>query len=100
MNGIYFDITTEDITMVASDGHKLVRNKNFATKGNEKAAFILPKKPATLLKNLLGKEQGSVSIDFDDRNATFAMPTHRMVCRLIEGRSLAPGNVDNILWII
>ena len=24
MNGIYFDITTEDITMVASDGHKLV----------------------------------------------------------------------------
>ena len=86
MNGIYFDITTEDITMVASDGHKLVRNKNFATKGNEKAAFILPKKPATLLKNLLGKEQGSVSIDFDDRNATFTMPNYRMVCRLIEGR--------------
>ena len=27
MNGIYFDITTEDITMVASDGHKLVRCK-------------------------------------------------------------------------
>jgi DNA polymerase-3 subunit beta len=70
MNGIYFDITTDDLTMVASDGHKLVRNKNFATKGNEKAAFILPKKPATLLKNLLGKEQGAVSIDFDDRNAT------------------------------
>ena len=86
MNGIYFDITTEDITMVASDGHKLVRNKNFATKGNEKAAFILPKKPATLLKNPLGKEQGSVSIDFDDRNATFTMPNYRMVCRLIEGR--------------
>ena len=29
MNGIYFDITTEDITFVASDGHKLVRNKSF-----------------------------------------------------------------------
>lgn len=86
MNGIYFDITTDDLTMVASDGHKLVRNKNFATKGNEKAAFILPKKPATLLKNLLGKEQGAVNIDFDDRNATFTMPNYRMVCRLIEGR--------------
>ena len=86
MNGIYFDITTDDLTMVASDGHKLVRNKNYATKGNEKAAFILPKKPATLLKNLLGKEQGGVSIDFDDRNATFTMPNYRMVCRLIEGR--------------
>lgn len=86
MNGIYFDITTDDLTMVASDGHKLVRNKNFATKGNEKAAFILPKKPATLLKTLLGKEQGCVNIDFDDRNATFTMPNYYMVCRLIEGR--------------
>ncbi len=44
MNGIYFDITTEDITMVASDGHKLVRCKTLAAKGNERAAFILPKK--------------------------------------------------------
>ncbi len=86
MNGIYFDITTEDLTMVASDGHKLVRNKNHATKGNEKAAFILPKKPATLLKNLLGKEQGEVNISFDDRNAMFTLPNYRMVCRLIEGR--------------
>ena len=33
MNGIYFDITTEDITMVASDsGHKLVRCKTLAAK--------------------------------------------------------------------
>ena len=45
MNGIYFDITTECIIFVASDGHKLVRNKTYAAKGDEKAAFILPKKP-------------------------------------------------------
>lgn len=86
MNGIYFDITTEDITMVASDGHKLVRCKTLAAKGNERAAFILPKKPATLLKNLLPKEQGSVSIEFDERNAVFVLASYRMVCRLIEGR--------------
>ena len=86
MNGIYFDITTEDITFVASDGHKLVRNKTFVAHGDEKAAFILPKKPATLLKNLLPKEQGDVQIDFDDRNAVFTLENYRMVCRLIEGR--------------
>lgn len=86
MNGIYFDITTENLTMVASDGHKLVRNCNYQTKGDEKAAFILPKKPATLLKNLLSKEQDIVSIDFDDRNATFTLTNYKMVCRLIEGR--------------
>lgn len=86
MNGIYFDITTEDITFVASDGHKLVRNKTLAAHGDEKAAFILPKKPATLLKNLLPKEQGDIQIGFDNRNATFTMENYRMVCRLIEGR--------------
>ena len=86
MNGVYFDITTEDITFVASDGHKLVRNKTFKAKGIEKAAFILPKKPATLLKNLLPKEMGDVQIDFDDRNAVFTLENYRMTCRLIEGR--------------
>ena len=55
MNGIYFDITTESITMVASDGHKLVRSKTAAAHGNERAAFILPKKPALLLKKIEGR---------------------------------------------
>ena len=86
MNGIYFDITPEDITLVASDGHKLVRCKTFAAHSDEKAAFILPKKPANLLKNLLPKEQGDVQIGFDDRNASFTLENYRMVCRLIEGR--------------
>ena len=86
MNGIYFDITTEDITFVASDGHKLARSKTFAAKGSERAAFILPKKPASLLKNLLPKESGAVTIEFDDRNAVFTLENYRMVCRLIEGR--------------
>jgi DNA polymerase-3 subunit beta len=86
MNGIYFDIFTDYVTLVASDGHKLVRYKLMNVKGEEKAAFILPKKPAALLKNLLAKEAGEIKVSFDDRNATFEMPSHRMVCRLIEGR--------------
>lgn len=86
MNGIYFDITTDNITMVASDGHKLVRYKTFSANGNEHAAFILPKKPANLLKSLLGKESGSVVIEFNERNAVVTMEKFRMVCRLIEGR--------------
>ena len=86
MNGIYFDITTEDLTFVATDGHKLVRNKTYKAKGEERAAFILPKKPATLLKNLLSKEQGELDINFDDRNAKFDFEGYQMTCRLIEGR--------------
>ena len=85
MNGIYFDITTEDITMVASDGHKLVRCKTLAAKGNERAAFILPKKPANLLKSVLLKEDDAIEMAFDSKNALFKLKSHTLVCRLIEG---------------
>lgn len=104
MNGIYFDITTESLTMVASDGHKLVRSKTMSAHGNERAAFILPKKPAVLIKNLLPKEEGLVSIEFDERNAVFTLDNYCMVCRLIEGRypnynSVIPANNPNKITI-
>lgn len=86
MNGIFFDVSQEELVMVASDGHKLVRNKNLATKNNDKCSFILPKKPASLLKNVLGREQGNVVFDFDDRYANISLSNYHMVCRLIEGR--------------
>ena len=86
MNGIYFDISQQDVTLVSSDGHKLVRNKSFSSTGNEKAAFILPKKPSNILKNILPKEQGDIQICFDDKNAMFTMENYQMTCRLIEGR--------------
>ena len=86
MNGIYFDFHTDDLTFVASDGHKLVRLRNLSVKLEERASFILPKKPATLLKNLLAKEEGVVRLQFDDNNAYVHCANFEMVCRLIEGR--------------
>lgn len=86
MNGIYFDLTPDCLAIVASDGHKLVRNKVLTVKSDTPAAFILPKKPATLLKNLLGKDGGDVTIRFDERNATINYGDGVLTCRLIEGR--------------
>ena len=34
MNGIYFDLTPDHLAVVASDGHKLVRNKVFTIKSD------------------------------------------------------------------
>ena len=87
MCGIYFDFTPESITLVASDGHKLVRCRDYSVTGAEKSAFILPKKPATLLKNLLGKEeQEAVAVEFDGRFAIFDMGDYKLVSRLFDGR--------------
>ncbi|MBQ8450870.1 MAG: DNA polymerase III subunit beta [Bacteroidaceae bacterium] len=87
MCGIYFDFTPENVTFVASDGHKLARCRDYSVTGAEKSAFILPKKPATLLKNLLSKdEQEEVALEFDGRFATFTMGEYELVCRLLDSR--------------
>ena len=87
MCGVYFDFTPENVTFVTSDGHKLVRCRDYSVTGAEKSAFILPKKPATLLKNLFGKEeQDEVMVEFDGRFAIFDMGEYKLVCRLFDGR--------------
>ena len=87
MNGIYLDMTSENITFVASDGHKLVRFKTSEAKiAEERAAFILPKKPANVLKGILAKESGMANIRFDSGNASITFGNYTMFCRLIEGR--------------
>ncbi len=104
MNGIYFDLTPEHLAIVASDGHKLVRNRIYAVHCEKPATFILPKKPASLLKNLLMKDGGDVEIRFNDRNAEINYGYGQLSCRLIEGRypnynSVIPQNNTNTLTV-
>ena len=104
MNGIYFDLTPDCLAVVASDGHKLVRNKLYTIKSDQPASFILPKKPASLLKNLLGRDGGDVTIRFDERNAEINYNDGVLKCRLIEGRypnynSVIPQNNPNELRV-
>lgn len=86
MNGIFFDITEQSVTFVASDGHKLVRDRSLAAHGEQPVSFILPKKPAKTLKEILSHEAGEAVIRFDDRNAEVALENYTLSCRLIEGR--------------
>jgi DNA polymerase-3 subunit beta len=104
MNGIYFDLTPDHLAVVASDGHKLVRNKILTIRSEQPAAFILPKKPATLLKGVLGKQGGDAVIRFDERNAEINFEEGVIICRLIEGRypnynSVIPQSNPNTLTV-
>ncbi|MBN1117363.1 MAG: DNA polymerase III subunit beta [Bacteroidales bacterium] len=85
MNGIFLEISSDNITFVASDAHKLVRYKRDDAKSDSNASFILPKKPSALLKNILPKEKGEVLIEFDNKNAFFSLSNYKLVCRLVEG---------------
>lgn len=90
MNGVFFDIANESLTMVATDAHKLVRYTTKYTTASisedETVNFILPKKPANMLKNILPKESGDVEIRFDSKNAHFKLANYTMICRQVEGR--------------
>ncbi len=86
MNGIYFDLTADSLAIVASDGHKLVRNRNYSIKNDNPASFILPKKPANLLRTVLAKDENEVVVKFDERSAEISFADGVLTCRLIEGR--------------
>ena len=104
MNGIFFDITDEQVTMVATDAHRLVRYTNKGVQPGLTAGFILPKKPAGLLKNLLVKEEGDVKVTLGSKNARFEFGSTIIVCRQIEGRfpnynAVIPQSNQNIVTV-
>ena len=104
MNGIFFDIAEDKVTMVATDAHRLVRYTNTGVQAGTTASFILPKKPAGLLKNLLAKEEEEVKVTFGAKNARFEFGGTIIVCRQIEGRfpnynAVIPQGNQNIVTV-
>ncbi len=85
MNGIFVQLASDSITFVASDAHKLVRYRRVDVKPGTEASFILPKKPASLIKNTIDKVSDNVGLRFDERNAFIEVPDFKIICRLIEG---------------
>ena len=84
MNGVFINIQSEATTFVGTDAHKLVRYTAEA-QSEVAASFILPKKPANLLKSVLLKEDDAIKVSFDNKNVIFELTSHTLVCRLIEG---------------
>jgi DNA polymerase-3 subunit beta len=104
MNGIFIELASDSMTFVASDAHKLVRYKRLDVKADQESSFILPKKPASLLKAILPKEENEVVVEFDDKNAFFTLSNYKLVSRLVEGNypsynSVIPTNNPNKLTI-
>lgn len=104
MNGLYFDLKEDYMAIVASDGHKLVRNRIYGCKTEVPASFILPKKPATLLRTVLANDGSDVTIRFNQSNAEVVYNDGMLCCRLIEGKypnynSVIPQDNPNRLTI-
>ncbi len=103
MNGIFIDLTPSQYIFVATDAHKLVKY-TVDTEGGPKASFILPKKPANLLRTILLKEDDTVKVAFDAKNVKFTLKNSTLMCRLIEGNypnynGVIPANNPNKLIV-
>jgi DNA polymerase III subunit beta len=104
MNGIFVELSSENMGFVASDAHKLVRYRRSDAASEFESSFILPKKPAGLLRNLLPKEEFDVKLEFDNKNAQFTLTNYKLICRLVEGNypsynSVIPKNNPNKMVI-
>lgn len=85
MNGIYVELQSGGINFVATDAHKLVKYRRTEIKLEDESSFILPKKPASILKSVLPKAFSDVTLEFDDKNAMFIFDNFKLICRLVEG---------------
>ena len=104
MNGISITAAPEGATFAASDAHKLVRYRNANIECQSNASFILAKKPANMLKNILAKENDQIKLQFDEKNAHFILSDYEMICRLVDGQypnyeTIIPTNNPNKLTI-
>ena len=53
MSGVFFQFSSESLTFVATDAHKLVKYTRTDLSVEETAEFIMPKKPLQLLRGIL-----------------------------------------------
>ena len=86
MSGVFFQFSTEGLTFVATDAHKLVKYTREDIKASQVAEFIMPKKPLNLLKGILAASEDDVLIEYNESNAKFTFENSELICRLIDGK--------------
>ncbi|MDG5491352.1 DNA polymerase III subunit beta [Psychroserpens sp. SPM9] len=86
MSGVFFQFSTQGLTFVATDAHKLVKYTREDVKADQVAEFIMPKKPLNLLKGILAANDDAVTIEYNDSNAKFTFENSVLICRLIDGK--------------
>ena len=87
MNGVLFEFSSEHLTFVATDAHKLSIYRRKDIKVENEASFIVPRKPLNLLRKILSDyTEDNVKIEYNDKNALFVFDNVKIISRLIDGK--------------
>ncbi len=86
MTGIFFELSKDGITTVATDAHRLIRFSRTDVNCPETATFVAPKKPLNLLKNVLPNANESLTVSYNESHLFVKLDGTELVCRLIDAR--------------
>ena len=86
LNGILFVAEGKQLSLVATDGHRLAFAS--ATLENEvpRQEVILPRKTVLELQRLLSDKEGAIALQFASNQAKFAFDGMEFVTKLVEGK--------------
>ena len=104
LNAICFNFKEEGLDVVSCNGQVMMKNHHLDIHTDKQGVFLLPPKPAALLRHFLNKELLDICIKFTDNAAQFVGDNWQLTCRLVEGRypnynSVIPTNIDKTMLI-
>lgn len=85
MTGIFWDIHQEDITFATTDTHKLVRYIDRHCAPATDTSFVMPAKPANIIRAIMPRDEKQVIVTLDSKSATFKFDNYTLSCRFVKG---------------
>lgn len=86
LNGILFVVDGQQLSLVATDGHRLVYSSATLETAVPKQEVILPRKTVMELQRLLRDSEDSMEIQFANNQAKFSFGAMEFVSKLVEGK--------------
>ena len=104
LNGILFVAEGKQLSLVATDGHRLAFSSAMLDVEVPKQEVILPRKTVIEMQRLLSDAEGAIEMQFANNQAKFSFEGMEFVTKLVEGKfpdynRVIPKNHKNIITL-
>lgn len=104
LNGILFVAEGKQLSLVATDGHRLAFSSAMLDVEVPKQEVILPRKTVLEMQRLLSDKEGAIEMQFAGNQAKFSFEGMEFVTKLVEGKfpdynRVIPRNHQNIITL-
>jgi DNA polymerase-3 subunit beta len=86
LNGILFVAEGKQLSLVATDGHRLAFASAMLDTEVPRQEVILPRKTVIEIQRLLSNEEGAIEMQFANNQAKFSFENMEFVTKLVEGK--------------